>query len=476
MSLKTLLCCSPGLALLLLAACGGSPEPEAEGRDQLLSRTWEYNVVVVLLDAARSDHFGHLGYDRPTTPNIDSLATRSVVFEQAYAQASGTATSVYSFLSSRYPVFEKVPRLVGQNAILLDQEATTLMEAMASRHPHRLVLSTNPFVREYLGLTQGATKVIEDWRFDPHLKPDEPPRFAERVTAPAFDWMREHAEDGFFAYLHYLEPHQPYLPPEPWLSRLARATAQPRLGQTETLSQLGKREPHPRIKNAVIDLYDGNLAYVDSHVGALVDSLRAGGLLERTIIVLISDHGEAFWEHGGHGHGGEPYEELVRVPFLIPVPGVPELEGRRIAEPVELVDLMPTLLEMMGIPVDELDLVGQSLVNIMLTGKGDPQRLVHARSNRTERPAYALREGRWKWLLHLEDGRQELYDLDEDPGEKFDLVAAGKADASRLENFSAKLGEWLEYGRIDEERAAPVDNRMLDESMIETLRSLGYIE
>jgi arylsulfatase A-like enzyme len=116
------------------------------------------------------------------------------------------------------------------------------------------------------------------------------------------------------------------------------------------------------------------------------------------------------------------------------------------------------------------------LVDIMLAGEGDPERLVHARSNRTNRPAYALREGRWKWILHLEDERQELYDLVEDPGEKFDLVAAGSADASRLEYFSAKLGEWLEYGRVDAERAAPVDNRMLDEAMIESLRSLGYIE
>lgn len=476
MILKSPRRCSLGLAGLLLAACGGSAAPEQESRDQLLSRTWEYNIVVVLLDAARSDHFGYLGYARSTTPNIDALAARSLVFEQAYAQASGTATSIYSMFSSRYPVFEKVPKLVGQNAILLNEEATTLMEAMAPRHPHRLVLSTNPFVREYLGLTQGATKVIEDWRINSRSNPGEPPRIAERVTTPALTWMLEHAEDGFFAYLHYLEPHQPYHPPEPWLSRMARTAAQPHLGQTETLAKLGKNKPHPRIRDAVIDLYDGNIAYVDSHVGILVDSLRAEHLLERTIIVLISDHGEAFWEHGGLGHGGEPYEELIRVPFIIHVPGVPELQGRRIAEPVELVDLMPTLLEMMGIPIDELDLVGKSLVDIMLAGRGDPERLVHARSNRTDRPAYALREGRWKWILHLEDERQELYDLIEDPGEQFDLVAAGSADSSQLEYFGARLGEWLEHGRIDTERAAPVDNLMLDEAMIESLRTLGYIE
>jgi arylsulfatase A-like enzyme len=398
-------------------------------------------VLVVLLDAARSDHFGHLGYDRPSTPHIDELARASVVFEQAYAQASGTANSVYSFLTSRYPVFESVPKLVGQNAIFLGEEALTLVEAMGERHPHRLMLSINPFVREYLGFTQGATKVIEDWRPTADEGRGVPPRYAERVTGPGLSWMRQHAEDGFFAYLHYIEPHEPYLPPEPFLSRLARTPPNARYGRAKVLRQLGQRTPPPKVIDAVKDLYDGNLAWVDSQVGALVDSLHTEGILDRTVLVLISDHGEAFWEHGHRGHGHEPYEELVRIPFLIHVPTV-----------------------------------GRSLVDVMLEGKGDPERLIHVRSNRTERPVYALRKGHWKWMFHVDAERQELYDLASDPGEQEDLVAAGTADPELLQEFGGLLRTWLSSGRSEQLNATPVDNQMLDESMIESLRSLGYIE
>ena len=462
--------------LSILAGCGSSPDPGPAGRDEFLARTWPCNVVVVLLDAARADRFGFQGYERPTTPNIDALAARSVVFERAYAQASGTANSVYSFFTSRYPVFESVPRLVGQNAIFLGEEAHTLIEAMAERHPHRLVLSTNPFVREYLGYTQGATEVIEDWMPEPGHEQGVPPRYAERVTGPGLEWIGRHAEDGFFAYLHYIEPHEPYQPPDPFVDRLSSGRPQPHLGRQKVLRQLGQRTPPQRVIRTVSDLYDANLAYVDSHVGALVDSLEANQLLEKTIIVLISDHGEAFWEHGGRGHGHAPYQELIQVPFFIYLPTVPDLAGTRIEEPVELVDLMPTLLDMMGLPVESMDLVGRSLVDVMLTGAGDPDRVIHARTNRTSNPVYSMQRGRWKWFIRPNTGVQELYDLTSDPGEKIDLVSRNEADEQILAMFRERFRIWIAGGESEQAQASPVDNQMMDEAMIESLRSLGYID
>lgn len=459
-----------------LAGCGQGREPVPPDRAEFLARTWPCNVVVVLLDAARADRFGYRGYERPTTPNIDALAERSVIFEQAYAQASGTANSVYSFFTSRYPVFESVPDLKGQNAIFLGDEAFTLVEALAARHPNRLLLSTNPFVRAQLGYAQGATEVIEDWKPEPGQDRGKTPEYAKRVTGPALEWMRAHADDGFFAYLHYLEPHEPYQPPEPYLSRLAREPRRYGMGFAPTLRKLGKRVPQPAVIEVVSDLYDGNLAYVDAHVGTLVDSLRTEGLLEKTIIVLISDHGEAFWEHGRRGHGHAPYEELVHVPFLVYLPTVPELAGTRVAEPVELVDLMPTLLELMGVPAESLDLVGRSLVDAMLAGRGDPDRAIHSRSNRTTKPVYSIRLGSWKWLFHVESGDQELYDLRADPGEQVDLVAADSADSLVLNRMRERFHAWIAGGEQPDSLASPVDNQMMDEATIEALRSLGYID
>lgn len=462
-----------------LPGCGGGGERVPASRDELLAKTWPCDVVVVLLDAARADRFGYQGHQRATTPNIDALAAQSVVFEQAYAQASGTANSVYSFFTSRYPVFESVPDLRGQNAIFLGDDAYTLMEAMAERHPARLMLSTNPFVRAQLGYAQGATTVIEDWEPEPGQDQGKSPKYAERVTGPGMAWIRENHRDGFFAYLHYMEPHEPYMPPEPFLTRFGGENPRHRnLGLAKSLRVLGQQPspPESRTVDIVSDLYDANLAYVDSHVGALVDSLRTEGLLEKTIIALISDHGEAFWEHDKRGHGHTPYEELIRVPMFIYLPTLPGLAGRRISEPVELVDLMPTLLDLMGIPVQSMDLVGRSLVDVMLEGEGDPERLIHSRSNRTAQPVYAVRRGQWKWMFDIGSGRQELYDLGVDPGEQVDLVAAGGADEGLLEEFRSHFRVWLEGGELPGQLASPVDNQMMDEAMIESLRSLGYID
>lgn len=456
--------------------CGPASTPDELVREDLLARAWPCNVLVVLLDAARADHFGHLGYERPTTPNIDRLAAESIVFEQAYVQATGTANSIYSMFTSRYPVFEAVPDLVGQNAIFLGDEATTWLEALSERHPHRLVLSTNAFVREQLGLTQGATEVIEDWRPPAQERRGESPLYATRATQPALEWIEAHADDGFVAYLHYLEPHEPYLPPEPFLSRFAGENPRTQLGETKRLRRIAQRTPQPVMVDAIRDLYDGNLAYVDSHVGALMDSLRTRGILDDTIVVIVSDHGEAFWEHGQRGHGHTPYEELIRVPLIVHLPTVPELAGTRIAEPVELVDLMPTLMDLMGVPLETHELVGRSLVDAMLAGRADPERTIHARSNRTKDPVYALRRGNWKWLIHSADGQQELYDLSIDPGETTDLVAAGSADAQLLESFHAAFRDWLSGDGSAADDTTPVDNRAMDPEVIESLRSLGYID
>jgi len=464
------------LLLAGLMGCESSPAPERFEREDLLARTWPCNVLVVLLDAARADHFGYLGYDRPTTPNIDRLAAESIVFEQAYVQATGTANSIYSMFTSRYPVFEAVPDLVGQNAIFLADEATTWLEVLSERHPHRLVLSTNAFVRERLGLTQGATDVIEDWRPPARERRGEPPLYATRVTEPALAWIDAHADEGFVAYLHYLEPHEPYLPPEPFLSRFAGDSPRTQLGQTKRLRQLARRTPQPLMVDAVRDLYDGNLAYVDSHVGALMDSLRTRGVLDDTIVVLVSDHGEAFWEHGRRGHGHAPYEELIRVPLIVHLPTVPELAGTRIAEPVEFVDLMPTLMDLMGVPLETHELAGRSWVDVMIAGLGDPERTIHARSNRTKNPVYALRRGGWKWLMHSVDGREELYDLATDPGETLDLVAAGTADPDLLEGFHGAFRDWISGEGLPADATTPVDNRAMDPEVIESLRSLGYID
>lgn len=468
--LKTSLATIGIAAALGLMGCAAQEDHEPD--PPVLDQSWSYDVVVVLLDAAAAPHLQIHGYDRPTTPRILELATESVVFERAYAQASGTALSVYSLFTSRYPVFEKVPSLVGQNIVYLEEDAVTLAEALAPRYAARLMLSTNPFVTEHLGYLQGATHAVEDWRPTFEEKRAQPPLYAERVTGPFLDWVDTAASDPYFAYLHYIEPHAPYLPPDAFRRKLARGESRPVRGTMNFLRQLGQRRPPDRVCDNIVDLYDGNLAYVDSHVGALVDSLRARDRWDRTVLVLLSDHGEGFWQHGTKGHGGVPYEEVVHVPLLLRIPGV---EARRVSDPVELVDLLPTLLELAGIPDEDPERVGRSLLPLALgQTQATENRVIHMRSNRTKAPVYALREGRYKWLLFVNERRHELYDLQTDPGEKEDLVAAGRAPRRIMDRFEAVFAEWLRSGEA--QRSGSIDESALNEEMIESLRSLGYVE
>jgi arylsulfatase A-like enzyme len=457
--------------------------PDRISRKDLLAAASEYNILVILLDTAAAGHFGFMGYDRPTSPNLDRIAAESVVFEQAYSQATGTPVSVYSLFTSRYPVFEQgagvrslqePERPYGDDAFFVPKRATTLAEAMARRFPHRLAVSCNAFVSRKLGYGQGFTSFYEEWKKTGGRENKRP--WGGRIARRALPWMTEHRNEGFFAYLHYIEPHAPYLPPEPHLSRLARRPPRLELANPAFWQEKGWR-PTPELKEGLIDLYDGLLSYVDAEVGKIADALRADGSWERTIFALVSDHGEGFWQHGLTGHGGLPHEELVWVPFLLRIPGIPQLAGKRIAAPVELADLMPTLLELAGVRTDDLDFAGRSLVRLLLAEapprEEDMSRLVHMRSHSANVKAYAMRRGRFKWFYFIDGGRVELYDLEEDPGEAHDLLAEGEIPPEAVE-FPERLREWL--AQDDEEGGRWVKQRHLDLEAREALQALGYIE
>jgi arylsulfatase A-like enzyme len=315
--------------------------------------------------------------------------------------------------------------------------------------------------------------MFEDWDVLPGGRAENPP-YATRVPPLALPWIHEKRDEGYFAYLHYLEPHAPYMPPEPYLSRLARREPDVTLGSMVSLRNMDGPQPI-EIRERVIDLYDGNLAYIDNEVGALVDTLRAWGEWDRTIFVLMSDHGEAFWQHGAKGHGGVPHEELVKVPLLLRIPGFPELAGTRIHNPVELVDLMPTLVELCGAPSEGLSMVGRSWVPALVgESKDEEPRLIHMRSNRTRRPTFALRYGPWKWIYKLQKDRQHLFDLRSDPGEQRDLLAADADPPDLPVDFPALFREWMDASAGDV--SGPVSEDQIDERMLESLRSLGYID
>lgn len=448
------------LCLLALVACGPAAEPAPE---PVLP---DADLVVVLLDAAAAGHFGFLGYDRPTTPRLDEIAQESVVFETAYSQSTGTSLSVFSFMTSIYPALtqEPHPRMNADEPVVIGPDQPTLASRLAARYSRRLGVVCNPFMDNSLGYDRGFSEYHAEIR-DPDA-PVATDKAAPRVAARLLPWVDAAPDSSYFAYLHYLEPHRPYDPPEEFVRAATGARARYEFVHQDDRTPRGYRR-------GTINLYDGNLRYVDHHVGAVVDSLKARGRWDRTIFVLLADHGEAFWQHGRTGHSGVPYEEECRVPLLIRIPG---WEPRRVKEPVELVDLLPTLLDLCGVPYDPEEVVGRSLRPYLEGATPPADRWIHSRSNQLADVSYAIRRGPHKWLHRTRNQREEFFDLEVDPGEQQNLLAKPDPPVALAREHADRWAAWLEECRIRGGGPEQIGSDQLAPHLQESLRSLGYTQ
>jgi arylsulfatase A-like enzyme len=294
---------------------------------------------------------------------------------------------------------------------------------------------------------------------------------APRLTRAFLDWARaigRHAP--FFAYLHYIDLHDPYRP-EPPFDRLYGETGDvyagvdfARWGAARAEINAGVRRLAPGDLEQLVALYDGQLTWVDRRIGELFDGLRRLGLYDASWIVLTSDHGEGFMEHGFISHSSVPYEELVRVPLLVKLPRG-EHGGARVARQVRIVDVMPTLLEATGAAAAAA-LDGASLLPLI---RGDAERsAAFPELAITEwKDSVAVRSEALK-LIRLPDGRAALYDLAADPGERTDVLGARAAEAAPL----VRAAEAVLAARGTQARPRVV----LGADEIEELRALGYVE
>jgi len=304
------------------------------------------NVILVCWDTVRSDHLGAYGYDEhPTTPFLDRLAERSIVFSRAYAPASWTKPSVPSYFTGTYPcqhgVYEGSARgEVGAVTDVLPEEATTLAEVFAQNGYQTAAFVKNAQLRLGNGFEQGF-ELYQDEAGD-----------AREIRWRAVDWLDGVDPDRpFFLYLHCLDAHWPYRVPAEYAGMFAPYDEVRRFhGADSSLRDAindGQEAFTDEDRQALLSLYDGSLRYLDDQLAQLVEALQLRGLEERTIVCLISDHGEEFGEHGVVGHGNGLWENLLRVPWILHVPGE---AARRVDTAVSLVDLSPTLLRAAGLP------------------------------------------------------------------------------------------------------------------------------
>jgi len=423
-----------------------------------LLRTRPPNLVIILADTLRADRLGAYGSPTGRTPFLDGLAARGVVFSRAYAPSSWTTPSVASLFTATYPSTHGVVFYGAR----LPATPFTLAERLRGLGYRSAGFSTNFLINQSLGFARG----FDRWQTILGPSDREIKVRGEKLRRRAIGWLdaagHRHA-GGTFLYLHYMEPHGPYQPPaafrQPPPGGRAGAVHEPR----RTRSAAATR---------ALGLYDGEVAALDAEIEQLFAELRRRGFLDRTIVAFTSDHGEEFDEHGGLGHGRTVFNESIHVPLILVGAGLPA--GRVVDRTVSLVDLAPTLLELVGAPATRWG-DGRSLVPL-IRGHGHPATAALVRSElpriagSPEKRAHlaALIRQQTKLVLTLA-GDLELYDLARDADERSPVNPERDGGSAALTNVLRTA-----VSRFPEFTSAPIERAPVDAATAERLRALGY--
>ncbi len=432
-----------GLALWLALGTGACLRPSRQP-----------DVLLVTIDSLRPDHLGAYGYGRPTSPHIDRLAARSTLYEHAVSQAPHTIPSVLQIMASRYA-----------GSLEIDPQQRTLAELLQARGYATWAVVENPHFEQHPeahGLRRGFERfyrngvLSRDSLAQQLYKTDTT---ADTLTAQALRLLREPRRGRpFFLWLHYFDPHDPYLPPfDDEMDRLSQFNASAMNGDVRaTPLYKQQRESHGLLSEAdrqhLIELYDAEIRYVDRSLGELLAYLEDQRVLDRALVILAADHGESLGEHAIGTHGQSCFDPELRIPLLVKLPG--QRQAARRSEAVQAIDIFPTVLEVLDLPAPGTQLEGHSLL----------------RAHRE--PAFSFWQD-WQvvytpeWKLVQQGSNVRLYRIDQDPGETRDVLGEHPAEARRL--LQAREGRLKSLGRS----AAELERE--SSAVVERLRALGYL-
>ena len=422
------------------------------------------NVIVALVDTLRADHMSCYGYPRETTPNIDRLAESGVLFERARSQSACTFPSVNSLLTSRYAsVFHNQE----EGEMGIPERYPSLPELMSDHGYATVAVSASPIVRATPSKHNPGGGFGRG--FDVF---DERPlwREAAYVNHLALQHL-ENTREPFFLYLHYMDPHDPYRTPNAFGGPFARDHQGPEFiveGDPNPIAEMLYDEGPgvaftERDIEHLVDLYDDEIAYFDQEFGKLVAQLARRGVLERTILVLLSDHGEEFMEHGHIKHCRVLFDSSTRTPLIVWHPNV--RTGRRVERPVQNVDVVPTVVDYLEMSPPEDRFRGASL-RPLIDGRGSDHALAFSDQGRWR----SVDDGRRKLILDGLTRTRQLYDLEQDPGEQHDAYRPESPQAALLEQG---LEEWL---KMTLEGTDLGDALAAARAKEDELRALGYLE
>ncbi|MEM1177511.1 MAG: sulfatase [Acidobacteriota bacterium] len=458
----------PGIARVEGAA---SPPADSPVRTAAVPDLGEKpHLVVYLIDTLRADHLGAYGYPRNTSPHLDRFAAEeAVLFENSQAQTSWTRASVASMLTG---LWSQLHGALDDPDMLAD-ELVTLPERLQEAGYLTAGFVSNGNAADNFGFDQG----FEHFEYLNQLNDGQRLARAHQLNDAVYAFLDAHKDDPrpLFLWIHTIDPHAPYMAPEPFHSQFSDRPRDLTDGSIQRLIalQTGK-EPVPQEEiDHLIDLYDAEIAANDAAFGDLLEQLRARGLYDRTAIAVLSDHGEEFFEHGGLQHGRTLHSDQLDTPLIVRVPGM--ATGLRRPETAEHVDLAPTLLELAGAPPLETT-QGHSLLPLMMEGEvewWDNRSVAYLDLRGIQSAASLDRGGDHKTIVNYLDGEEAfplVYDrkvdrLETTPLSGLEESLRGRYLASRLRLQISGARQLYDGGSAD-----------LPEETIEQLKALGYIQ
>ncbi len=421
------------------------------------------NIILIVIDALRPDHLSCYGYPRDTSPNIDKIAQQGVRFTQAIAAGSWTVNSVPSILTGTYPFVHQVR---DWNA-LKNSSIETLVHFLDQQGVQTALFTNHAGIDTIEVKDDFATVHISN-----NLNEDD-----YELTRKVINWLEANDAEQFFLYLHYQGVHSPYVIPEPYKSKYLddefrikkeipispEHRSEDRTGGYDGFAKI----PYVMVENNISDVsyyiaqYDGAISYTDEQVGWLMDGLQRLELLKNTIVILTADHGEMLGEHDFYFTHETCYENNIRVPLIVRFPGLFP-KGKIIAQQVSLIDIAPTILEIVRIDIPNY-MQGKSLQNLFKKQEFILHPYIYCEIDNTR----AVRTEGWKLI---QDGLScELYNLLDDPEEQRNLI---NKEQGRFQELKMVLENYEAESRLIKK----TKSKPLTDEQKEALRSLGYLQ
>jgi arylsulfatase A-like enzyme len=427
------------------------------------------NVILYLIDALRADSLGAYGYHRKVSPFMDKVAQKGVLFLNCYSSSSWTRPSVPSLLTSLYPPTHGVSDYIFQ----LPDSIETLAEILRSHGYLTAMMTDNPHVGSTANMQQGFDFLLEQPAVSGLFKSrDKNIWLAHNSSAllneKVIPWLEHHQHMPFFLFIHNMDVHAPYIPPPPFDNIFdpdykgnINGTFDKTIGFRQAVSIDDKR--HVRA------LYDGEIRNTDEYIRRLMAKMKNLKIENDTFFIITADHGEEFLDHNGWNHGRTLYNELLKIPLILYYPErLPK--GKKIETPVSIVDIMPTIIDIVNIKQDT-HAEGESLLPIIDGAKRRQKFLFSSYKRRL----YSLVDGEWKFIVDKKNNRVQLYNILSDPQEKTNLANAKQELAKK---YNKVIEDWLteQKKNLHLFRQNSIQRIEIKTEELEALKALGYIQ